>query len=46
VPVLDTDDEESLSARILAEEHKLYPEVLALMAQGKVRLAGRKVYTD
>ena len=37
VPVLDTDDEESLSARILAEEHKLYSEVVNLYGQGKIK---------
>jgi len=46
VPVYDTDDEESLSARILEEEHKLYPEVLTLMAQGRIHLIDRKVYID
>lgn len=46
VPVLDTDDEEALSARILAEEHRLYPEVLALLAQGKISREGRKVWVD
>ena len=43
VPVLDSDDEDSLSARILAEEHKVYPEVLALLAQGRIRRNGRIV---
>ncbi len=37
VPVLDTDDEESLSARILAEEHKLYSEAVNLYGQGKIK---------
>lgn len=37
VPVLDTDDEEILSARILAEEHKLYSEVVNLYGQGKIK---------
>ncbi len=37
VPVLDTDDEETLSARILAEEHKLYSEVVNLYSQGKIK---------
>ena len=37
VPVLDTDDEETLSARILAEEHKLYSEVVNLYGQGKIK---------
>ena len=46
VPVLDTDDEESLAGRILEEEHKLYPEVLTLMAQGRIHRIDRKVYID
>ena len=46
VPVLDTDDEASLSARILAEEHKLYAEVLILMAQGRIHLIDGRVYID
>jgi phosphoribosylglycinamide formyltransferase-1 len=40
VEVLDDDDEESLSARILAEEHKLYPEVIRRIATGEIRLPG------
>jgi phosphoribosylglycinamide formyltransferase-1 len=38
VPVLPGDTAETLSARVLAEEHKLYPEALALVARGEVRL--------
>lgn len=37
VPVLPGDTEESLSARILEQEHQLYPEVLAQMASGKIK---------
>jgi phosphoribosylglycinamide formyltransferase-1 len=43
VPVRDDDDEASLSARILAEEHRLYPAALQLLATGGVRVAGRRV---
>ncbi|MCL2166258.1 MAG: phosphoribosylglycinamide formyltransferase, partial [Clostridiales bacterium] len=43
VPVMESDDEERLSARILVEEHKLYPEVLAWLARGKVQRNGRIV---
>ena len=43
VPVLDTDDEESLHNRIQVEEHKLYPEVIKWYAQGKLKVEGRKV---
>ncbi|MFL5236470.1 MAG: phosphoribosylglycinamide formyltransferase [Rhizomicrobium sp.] len=45
VPVLPDDTPESLGARVLAEEHKLYPEALRLVAEGKVRLQdGRAVF--
>lgn len=43
VPVLDTDDEESLHNRIQVEEHKLYPEAIKWFAQGKLKIEGRKV---
>jgi len=43
VPVHHDDTEESLSARILAEEHRLYPDVVRLFAEGRLRLAGRRV---
>ena len=43
VPVLDTDDEESLHNRIQVEEHRLYPEVIKWYAQGRLKIEGRKV---
>lgn len=43
VPVLETDDEVALQARIQVEEHRLFPAVVAAYAQGKIRLQGRKV---
>jgi len=43
VPVLRTDTEESLSLRILAEEHRLYPQAIHWFAQGRLSLAGRLV---
>jgi len=43
VPVLEDDTVETLSARILAEEHKLLPEAIRLIAEGKVRIEGRRV---
>lgn len=43
VPVLDGDDEQSLSDRILVEEHRLLPKVLQLYADGKLKIVGRKV---
>ncbi|MBS9720019.1 phosphoribosylglycinamide formyltransferase [Tianweitania sp. BSSL-BM11] len=42
VPVLSGDTEDSLSARTLAAEHKLYPLALQLLAEGKVRMDGDK----
>ena len=43
VPVLDDDTETSLAARVLAEEHKLYPEALRLLASGSLRISGNRV---
>ncbi len=43
VPVQPDDTEETLSARILAEEHRLYPEAVRLFAEGRLTVAGRKV---
>ncbi|MGI6551999.1 MAG: phosphoribosylglycinamide formyltransferase [Bacillota bacterium] len=43
VPVLPEDTPESLAARILAEEHKLYPQVISWLAQGRVKIEGRRV---
>jgi len=45
VPVLPNDTPETLATRVLAEEHKLYPGALKLVAEGKVRLEdGRAVF--
>lgn len=43
VPVLDQDTLETLSDRILKEEHRLYSEAIAWLAQGNFRLEGRRV---
>lgn len=43
VPVLPGDTEDSLSDRILAEEHKAYPEAVRLFAEGKLEIRGRTV---
>ena len=37
VPVLDGDDEATLSARILVEEHRLYPHVVRGLASGALK---------
>jgi len=42
VPVLDDDTVESLSARILVEEHRIYPEAIRIMLKGGWSLAGRR----
>lgn len=39
VPVIGTDTAETLAARVLAAEHRLYPRMLALLAQGQVQMA-------
>jgi len=43
VPVHPDDTEESLSARILVEEHRLYPEAIRLFAEGRLTISGRRV---
>ena len=44
VPVLSEDTEETLSRRILAEEHRIYPEAVRLFAEGRLRIEGRRVH--
>ena len=43
VPIKDDDTEGSLSARILEQEHKAYPEAIQLIAEGRVKIEGRIV---
>lgn len=43
VPVLDDDTGETLAARILAEEHRIYSEAIALVLSGNWRIEGRRV---
>lgn len=43
VPVLDADDEHTLSARILEQEHIAYTEAIGLVLSGEVDVQGRKV---
>jgi phosphoribosylglycinamide formyltransferase-1 len=43
VPVADDDTPETLAARILVEEHRLYPEAIALVLSGRWRIDGRRV---
>ncbi len=44
VPVHPDDTEDTLSARILVEEHRLYPEAVRLFAEGRLSVAGRRVF--
>lgn len=46
VPVLPNDDEHTLAARILAEEHKIYAEAVAQVLRGKFRIEGRRVIEE
>ena len=46
VPVLDGDTPETLHARIQVEEHKAYPEALRLLAAGRLRVEGRRVFVE
>ncbi|MBN2332398.1 MAG: phosphoribosylglycinamide formyltransferase [Deltaproteobacteria bacterium] len=43
VPVLPDDDEDSLAARILRCEHRIYPEAVRLFCAGRLRIDGRRV---
>lgn len=43
VPVLDSDDEHTLSERILKEEHRIYSEAVRIVLEGKYRIDGRRV---
>jgi len=44
VPVLEGDTAESLEARILAQEHRIYPEAIQLFAEGRLTIEGRRVH--
>lgn len=46
VAVEPGDTEEILARRILAEEHRLYPKAIRMVAEGRVRLAGRLVVAE
>ena len=46
VPVLADDDEDSLAARVLTQEHRCYPLALRLLAEGRVRLDGGRALVD
>jgi phosphoribosylglycinamide formyltransferase-1 len=44
VPVLQDDTEETLAARILVEEHRIYPEAVRLYFDGRIEVRGRRVF--
>jgi len=44
VPVYDTDTEETLSQRILEQEHIIYPKAVQLFAEGRLEIRGRRVF--
>jgi len=46
VPVLDDDTVETLSARILKEEHRIYSEAIRMVLGGTLRIEGRRVISD
>jgi phosphoribosylglycinamide formyltransferase 1 len=46
IPVLDTDDEHTLAARILEQEHTAYSEAVNIVLSGKYELVGRKLVTN
>ena len=43
VPVEDSDDADALAARVLTQEHRIYPQALALVAADKLRIEGNRV---
>lgn len=43
VPVLDSDTAQTLHARIQVEEHRIYPEAVRLIAEGRLHIEGRRV---
>jgi phosphoribosylglycinamide formyltransferase-1 len=43
VKVNEDDTEETLSSRILQQEHKAFPEAIKLYAEGKIKIEGRRV---
>ena len=46
VPVLEGDTEESLSARIQTEEHRIYPKAIKLYAERRLKVEGRRVIVN
>ncbi len=46
VPVFPDDSEEELAARILKQEHRIYPRAIQLYAEGRLHVVGRRVLVD
>jgi phosphoribosylglycinamide formyltransferase-1 len=46
VPVFADDTEDALAARILKQEHKIYPRAIRLYAEGRLHVVGRRVLVD
>src|SRR5215510_1688446 len=46
VPILDRDTPGTLAARILEQEHKIYPRAVKLFAQGRLLVEGRRVFIE
>jgi phosphoribosylglycinamide formyltransferase-1 len=46
VPVFPDDSGETLAARILEQEHRIYPRAIQLFAEGRLKVVGRKVLVD
>lgn len=46
VPVLDSDDEATLAARILVQEHRIYPQAVRWFVEGRLRLEDGRVRLD
>jgi phosphoribosylglycinamide formyltransferase-1 len=46
VPVLESDTADTLAARILAEEHRIYPQAIQWFAQGRLSVRGRRVIVE
>jgi phosphoribosylglycinamide formyltransferase 1 len=46
VPILEDDTPDTLAARILVQEHKIYPRAVQLFAEGRLRVDDRRVFID
>lgn len=46
VPVLPDDDPDHLAARVLEQEHRLYPQAIRWLAEGRLKLDGERVWFD